>query len=195
MDESLLPCPFCGGKPMRDHDPGHGWWTTECTQCNCLMTEFHIHSEAEANAAWNRRDALSIPRSPFLPWTPEETARRFHEAYEIFAPMFGYKATEKSWADLPQQNKDLMIAVVRQVFIEQIPLSIPRQDALRREPTLAMQEAGMDAMFDSHGDLKRRELLHLVRKGWRAMYDAAIAAQPAKKPDAEGSTTTPNAKP
>jgi len=45
--------------------------------------------------------------------------------------------------------------------------------AVPREPTKAMQEAGLAAMFAEDGDLKRRELLLIVRKGWRAMYDAA----------------------
>lgn len=40
-----------------------------------------------------------------------------------------------------------------------------------REPTLAMQNAGGDATFDEGGDLKRRELLKIIRKCWRAMYD------------------------
>lgn len=51
---------------------------------------------------------------------------------------------------------------------ERMPPSPPR------EPTEAMQQAGLDAMFDMDGgDLKRRELLLIIRKGWRAMYDAA----------------------
>lgn len=42
------------------------------------------------------------------------------------------------------------------------------------EPTEAMQKAGVDAMFDTErSDLKRREFFLIVRKGWRAMYDAA----------------------
>lgn len=43
-----------------------------------------------------------------------EIARQFHEAYERLAPDFGYRTREasaKSWADVPEQNKNLMIAV------------------------------------------------------------------------------------
>lgn len=57
-----------------------------------------------------------------LPWSPEETAKRFHDAYELFAPAFGWATQEvsrKPWADLPQSIRDLMIAVVRNVLIEQ----------------------------------------------------------------------------
>jgi len=54
--------------------------------------------------------------------TPEEMARAFHEAYEEFAPSFGYRTRAASavpWKDLPADNKALMIATVRNVLIEQ----------------------------------------------------------------------------
>lgn len=55
-----------------------------------------------------------------LPWTPEETARRFHEAYEFYAPYFGYITREDTRAWDPESNNGkLMIAVVRAVLIEQ----------------------------------------------------------------------------
>lgn len=44
----------------------------------------------------------------------EQIARAFHEAYERLAPGFGYKTREASavpWADVPDQNKNLMVAV------------------------------------------------------------------------------------
>jgi hypothetical protein len=51
--------------------------------------------------------------------TPENIARAFHETYERLAPEFGYETREasaKPWSDVPQQNKDLMIAVVQDLF-------------------------------------------------------------------------------
>jgi protein-tyrosine-phosphatase len=48
--------------------------------------------------------------------TAEEVARKFHETYESLAPEHGYKTREasaKPWSEVPQQNKDLMIAVVQ----------------------------------------------------------------------------------
>lgn len=50
---------------------------------------------------------------------PEELARRFHETYERLAPSFGYetrKASAVPWADVPEQNKRLMIAVCAELF-------------------------------------------------------------------------------
>lgn len=44
----------------------------------------------------------------------EEIAREFHEAYERLAPEHGYKTREASavpWADVPENNKALMMAV------------------------------------------------------------------------------------
>lgn len=45
----------------------------------------------------------------------EQVARSFHEAYERLAPEFGYDTRKESavpWEEVPQQNKDLMKAVV-----------------------------------------------------------------------------------
>jgi hypothetical protein len=50
---------------------------------------------------------------------PEEIARKFHEAYERLAPAFGYatrEASRKPWADVPAQNRDLMIAVCAEIL-------------------------------------------------------------------------------
>ena len=49
---------------------------------------------------------------------PEQMAQAFHEAYEELAPQFGYKTREASavpWADVPENNKALMIATCERV--------------------------------------------------------------------------------
>lgn len=54
--------------------------------------------------------------------TPEEMAQAFHEAYERLAGDFGYKTRAESavpWADVPEANKALMVATIRNVMIEQ----------------------------------------------------------------------------
>lgn len=46
----------------------------------------------------------------------EKIAKEFHETYEKLAPEFEYKTRKKSavpWEDLPEQNKNLMLAVVQ----------------------------------------------------------------------------------
>ena len=51
--------------------------------------------------------------------TAEELARAFHETYERLAPSFGYetrRATAVPWADVPEQNKRLMIAVSQELI-------------------------------------------------------------------------------
>lgn len=48
----------------------------------------------------------------------EALAKRFHETYERLAPAYGYKTREASavpWDDVPKTNKDLMIAVCREI--------------------------------------------------------------------------------
>lgn len=47
--------------------------------------------------------------------TVDQVARRFHEVYETLAEKFGYTTRPESavpWADVPEQNKGLMRAVV-----------------------------------------------------------------------------------
>lgn len=49
----------------------------------------------------------------------EKIAIEFHEEYEALAPMFDYRTREESakpWRDVPEQNKKLMIAVVKSLL-------------------------------------------------------------------------------
>lgn len=66
--------------------------------------------------------ALAAERERRGSSSPEDIARRFHDAYERLAPQFGYSTRPESrreWDELPQNLRDLMIAVVRNVLIEQ----------------------------------------------------------------------------
>jgi hypothetical protein len=52
-------------------------------------------------------------------FTPEKLAELFHSTYERLAPSFGYKTREasaKPWADVPEDNKALMVAVCREIL-------------------------------------------------------------------------------
>jgi hypothetical protein len=54
----------------------------------------------------------------------EALARRFHEAYERLAPSFGYETRRESavpWEEVPQQNRDLMVAVAGEVLLPDHP--------------------------------------------------------------------------
>jgi len=49
----------------------------------------------------------------------EKIAQYFHTAYEALAPFHGYETREasaKPWADVPEQNKQLMIATVQRLL-------------------------------------------------------------------------------
>lgn len=73
----------------------------------------------------------------------EYLARQFHEAYENMAPGYGYeirKETAKLWADVPENNKLLMVAVVKEVMLPVIgaletDLAVAKEerDELRRD--------------------------------------------------------------
>jgi len=59
----------------------------------------------------------SIP--PGFEVSAEALACAFHEAYERLAPSFGYATREASavpWAQLPQANRLLMIAVAEEIL-------------------------------------------------------------------------------
>ena len=75
---------------------------------------------------WGRleaiQDELAAAEAPGLKlpaensMTAEQIAQAFHETYERLAPDFGYKTREASarpWAEVPGENKALMIAVVQ----------------------------------------------------------------------------------
>jgi hypothetical protein len=52
-------------------------------------------------------------------YTAEEVARLFHEAYERLAPEHGYRTREasaKSWDEVPEDNRKLMIATAAEVL-------------------------------------------------------------------------------
>lgn len=67
----------------------------------------------------------------------EPLAREFHETYEKLAPDFGYETREasaKPWEDVPEQNKDLMIAVCREILRRRAEEALPqRQDSLQAQ--------------------------------------------------------------
>jgi hypothetical protein len=59
-------------------------------------------------------------------WIPavtlaERLAIRFHLLYEQLAPSFGYEtrpASAKPWAEVPEQNRRLMVAVCEAILAE-----------------------------------------------------------------------------
>jgi hypothetical protein len=51
----------------------------------------------------------------------ESIAREFHITYERYAPQHGWDTQKRSrvmWDDLPDENKSLMIAVVKKLLID-----------------------------------------------------------------------------
>lgn len=68
----------------------------------------------------------------------ESVARLFHETYERLAPDYGYRTREasaKPWADVPTQNKLLMVATVGYVLAE-----LDAARAERTEPATSEDE-------------------------------------------------------
>jgi hypothetical protein len=58
--------------------------------------------------------------------TAEELAEFFHTTYERLAPQYGYKTREESavpWSEVPDDNKQLMIATCAEVLRKLDPLT------------------------------------------------------------------------
>jgi hypothetical protein len=79
---------------------------------------------ADQLAALRREPPERVPSCPTsLPLArtvgPAEVAAKFHETYERLAPSFGYQTrpeTRTDWGDLPDGNKQLMMAVATEVL-------------------------------------------------------------------------------
>lgn len=58
--------------------------------------------------------------APEFPWSREaDIAEAFHDSYERLAPEFGYKTRDASavpWQDVPEANKKLMMATVKDLL-------------------------------------------------------------------------------
>lgn len=53
----------------------------------------------------------------------ERVARRFHDLYEMLAPKYGWETQERSrvsWEDVPDANRELMIAVVDEMLVAEL---------------------------------------------------------------------------
>lgn len=104
-----------------------------------LQSLRNLGNEAEAAADEIERLRAELEARPQvwrLPWAPVEVARRFHDAYEAFAPSFGYTTREDTRQFDPNSpNGQLMVAVIRQVLIEQTSHEhdriVAERDALR----------------------------------------------------------------
>jgi hypothetical protein len=63
--------------------------------------------------------------------TAGQIAQAFHETYERLAPDFGYKTREasaKPWAEVPEQNKQLMVAVVQALLDAGVILGVTAKE-------------------------------------------------------------------
>jgi hypothetical protein len=170
---SLKACPFCGGHPIREFDlnaqGGKQWWTTECDNCGCLMTETGIHSESDADFAWNRRHrytgALSL-------------ALKFHETYERLAPSFGYATrTETRVFDPESSNGKLMISVCAELAAAPTAPAIPA----RVDDNVRKVIRRYDDVFASEPNATMAAITKNDYRTLRAAIEAAIQANAEKE--------------
>jgi len=80
----------------------------------------------------------------------EKLAKRFHETYERLAPRFGYVTREDSavsWENVPEQNKNLMIAVCSEL-INKIPKDVPRYLKLENDELVPSESNDAHLRFE-----------------------------------------------
>lgn len=69
----------------------------------------------------------------------EYVAKAFHDAYEKLAPKFGYETRKESavpWDEVPENNQNLMIAVVKYLMGTCISCTVPDRFVQRFDPPI-----------------------------------------------------------
>jgi hypothetical protein len=70
--DALALCPFCGSSARQSHSGG--WFGTGCdgsTKCPAFLSGLMHRTQAEADAAWNRRATVGVTAARSEPKTGE----------------------------------------------------------------------------------------------------------------------------
>ena len=124
-------------KPEQPEHPGFVYGGLPCLACGSTTWLKTIPGRcARCGREW---------AAPTAQEQPESLARRFHEIYERLAPSFGYETREASavpWAEVPEQNRKLMVAVCREVLGATVTVRKPEpEQPAPSEPGLAKAAA------------------------------------------------------
>ena len=118
MNNTLLPCPFCGGEAKitaRDVEPqGDPWYGKNiqtfviCTNCGACLFDDYFHEgfadNHEAIAAWNRRaDAVQVVRCVDCKY--RELAKVNCKGYTI-CPASGMEITDDDFCSYGERKED-----------------------------------------------------------------------------------------
>ena len=81
----------------------------------------------------------------------DKLAKQFHEAYERLAPSFGYKTRKASavpWEDVPENNRLLMQAVIKETVLARIEeLEVLVEDAYQEGWHTGRQSTNVDGDY------------------------------------------------
>jgi Lar family restriction alleviation protein len=195
----LKPCPFCGGDAKLEGEQAGQDCVSYvfCLRCDVegetWRSDNWVFSKNKAIEAWNARADLAAPeQSAGEVADSEQLAQMFHETYERLAPSFGYetrKSSAKPWADVPENNKRLMIAVCREIQAATCS-SQPTGDRAKAledfsQPTVTEEErAAVLAAFDRAETSPSEEItsaIALVFAVHRDAIRALLSAQPSDR--------------
>lgn len=100
-----------------------------------LLTEARAKMSESLLRRWEPNDTHRTETDDKPVDKSESIAKAFHDTYERLAPSFGYSTRKSSavpWEEVPDNNKALMIATVREVMNS----SLPEPDDTHRTVTL-----------------------------------------------------------
>ena len=98
----------------------------------------------------------------------EQLAKMFHETYEDLAPDFGYGTrtdSRKPWCDVPEKNRNLMIAVAGKILPVLTPITRPQISADEINLTITQVQRKVRDRLDEKGRgifVSRHEMLGII---------------------------------
>lgn len=105
-------CPTCGSRDRLRRN----CIVENCGELHAVFSGGHL--KAVCSDSWH---SVADPTPAPQPVAARDLAERFHTLYESLAPKFGYetrKESAKPWSQVPEQNKNLMIAVCEQLIAD-----------------------------------------------------------------------------
>lgn len=126
----------------------------EIKRCRQRITHLGNRIQKLNEKAREGTDHPQEAATPSDPHSAEALAQAFHENYERLAPSFGYETRNDSaveWADVPEPNKSLMIAVAA-ALIEQGRVSRDAEVAELKAKIADAWDEGLSAGCDRWAD-------------------------------------------
>lgn len=130
--------------------------------------------------------------------SPEQIAQAFHETYERLAPDHGYETREasaKPWDEVPESNRNLMVAVAAELVDAGVIPTFPRRDGdvtVLGPEVFASADGSVISVggenyvrqaADVIGKAEVKTYLDQAIRSWRGLRDGTVEPHPPLTPD------------